>query len=235
MSEHESTNMNRRRFLGLAAAGALLATTPAGALAAHGRRGFPMPPLPYAENALAPHISARTVSFHYGKHTAGYYDKFERFTAGTDYAGMPPFRVSRLTDDKPGLDNVFNNAAQAWNHTFYWQGLTPRGGGMPTGRIAAAIRQSFGGWGACRDRFIDEAGSVFGSGWAWLVQYSDRRLGILTTKDAGNPLTTPGRPLLTVDVWEHAYYLDYQNRRSDYVAAVLDNLVNWDFVNRNMG
>ncbi len=196
---------------------------------------FAVPPLPYAENALEPVISVRTVSFHYGRHTAAYFDNANKLAAETPLAGEPLEKVFLEAARDPKLAGLFNNAAQAWNHAFYWQGLKPGGGGEPTGRLARAIEKSFGGFEACRKALAEAAVTQFGSGWAWLVADGTGTLRVIKTGNAGNPTQEGLTPLWVIDVWEHAYYLDYQNRRADYVAGVLEKLVNWDFVSGNLG
>ncbi|GJL91763.1 superoxide dismutase [Hyphococcus sp.] len=189
--------------------------------------------LPYKKSALAPHISKKTVEFHYDKHTAGYVDKTNKAIAGTALDKLPLEEIVRAASDK-GDQALFNNAAQAWNHFFYWQSMKPRGGGKPKGDIAAMIKDSFGGLDAFKTAFADAGGSQFGSGWAWLVAKGGK-LEVRKTSNAETPLTEVGvTPLLTMDVWEHAYYLDYQNKRPDYVTAFLDKLVNWDFASENL-
>ena len=192
------------------------------------------PDLPYAENALAPHISQNTISFHYGKHHRAYVDNTVRLIAGTEFEGAPLETVIERTAGKPDKASLFNNAAQVYNHTFYWNSMKPGGGGVPSGRIAGKIRQSFGDYGTFVEEFTRAAATQFGSGWAWLVCDGDA-LKIMQTSNADMPLTSGKKPLITIDVWEHAYYLDYQNRRSDYIKAFLDSLVNWDFAEQNLG
>jgi len=192
-----------------------------------------LPPLPYAQDALAPVISAETLSFHYGKHHKAYVDNLNKLVAGTELAELPLEAVIKAVAGKPEKAGVFNNAAQIWNHTFFWNSLKPGGGGAPTGAAAKAIDAAFGGFDAFKKEFANAAMTQFGSGWAWLV--ADKGLlRILKTGNADTPLTMGVTPLLTVDVWEHAYYLDYQNRRADFVAAVIDKLLNWDFANANL-
>ena len=196
--------------------------------------GFALPPLPYAEDALAPHISARTVGFHYGKHTKTYYDTVNRMIAEKGLAGKSLETVFLEAAKSPDGTALFNNAAQAFNHTFYWQGLTPGGAKKPAGTLARMVDQSFGSFEALKKELTAAAVSQFGSGWAWLVREGDT-LKVVKTSNAENPLQKQQKPLLTIDVWEHAYYLDYQNRRPDYVKAVLENLVNWDIVAGHLG
>ncbi len=193
---------------------------------------FTLPDLPYAQDALAPHISGETLSFHHGKHHKAYVDKANAAIEGTDYEGLSLEEVIKKSWSEKNM-GVFNNAAQIWNHTFYWHSMAPNGGGKPSGAIAEAIDASFGSY----DKFVEEfkaAGAgQFGSGWAWLVKNGDK-LEVRKTLNAENPITDGATPLLTMDVWEHAYYLDYQNRRPDYISTFLDELVNWNFVNQNL-
>ena len=211
------TTLNRRELLLASAAGAAVLTL--GGLPGSARAAAPvvLPPLPWADSALAPVISANTISFHYGKHHQGYVTNLNKLTAG-----------------KADQAAIFNNAAQVWNHTFYWQSLRPNGGGEPPAALKAKMEASFGSVAACREELSKAATSQFGSGWAWLVADGDA-LKVVKTGNAETPLTGAMRPLVTIDVWEHAYYLDYQNRRADYVAAVLDKLINWEFALQNLG
>jgi len=192
-----------------------------------------LPPLPYAQDALAPVISAETLSFHYGKHHKAYVDNLNKLVAGTDLAETPLEKVITSVAGKADKAGVFNNAAQIWNHTFFWNSLKPGGGGAPTGAVSKAIDASFGSFDNFKKEFTNAAMTQFGSGWAWLV--ADKgQLKVTKTPNAETPLTTGQTALLTVDVWEHAYYLDYQNRRADFVAAVIDKLLNWEFANANL-
>ena len=190
-------------------------------------------PLPYADNALAPVISAATIGFHYGKHHKGYVDNLNKLTAGTVFADMPLEKIITETAGKADKVAIFNNAAQAWNHTFYWQSLRPGGGGQPPAMLKKKIEASFDDFDACKKELAAAATTQFGSGWAWLVLEGDK-LKVVKTGNAECPLTQGATPLLTIDVWEHAYYLDYQNRRADYINAVLDKLINWDFAAENL-
>ena len=193
---------------------------------------FVLTPLPYAENALEPHISARTLSFHHGKHHKSYVDKANALIAGTPLEDLSPTEIvrrARSGDNEP----LFNQAAQAWNHEFLWQSLSPAGGGAPDGALAAAIDRDLGGYAAFEAAFTKAATEHFGSGWAWLVS-DGGTLKVYAAHDANNPLVCDGQvPLLVLDLWEHAYYLDYQNARPDYVGAFLDNLANWRFAAAN--
>ncbi|MBT8143908.1 MAG: superoxide dismutase [Fe] [Gammaproteobacteria bacterium] len=189
---------------------------------------FELPELPYAKDALQPHISKETLEYHYGKHHKGYVDKLNKGIEGTEYEGQSLEDIIRSASG-----GIFNNAAQVWNHTFYWHCMSPDGGGDPDGDLAAAIQRDFGSIDAFRDKFSDKAGSLFGSGWAWLVQQTDGSLAIEQTSNAGTPLTGDSTPLLTCDVWEHAYYVDYRNARPKYIDAFW-KLVNWQHVAESM-
>lgn len=188
--------------------------------------------LPYAENALEPHISANTISFHYGKHHATYVKKFNDMVQGTPYDDQGIEEVVKAVAGDSSKTGIFNNGAQAWNHSFYWNCLSPDGGGKPSGALADKIDQDFGSYDAFRDELANAAATQFGSGWAWLVM-DNGSLKVVKTANAQTPLTEGMTPILTIDVWEHAYYLDYQNRRPDYVASLIDNLVNWEFATAN--
>jgi len=188
-----------------------------------------LPKLPWADTALEPHITANTLSFHYGKHHAAYVSKLNASLEGTADGGKSLEELITSGDKK-----YFNNAAQAWNHTFYWNSMKPGGGGEPSGKMAELINASFGDYATFKSKFAAAAGGQFGSGWAWLVKGADGKLSIETTGNADTPLAHGRTALLTCDVWEHAYYLDFQNRRPDYVAAFLDHLVNWDFAEANL-
>ncbi len=187
-----------------------------------------LPPLPYAKDALAPLISAETLEFHYGKHHQAYVDNLNKLIVGTEFADAPLEQIV-LKAHGP----IFNNAAQVWNHSFYWQCLKPKGGGEPTGKLADAINKAFKSFADFKQQFTPSAVGLFGSGWAWLVQKKDGSLAIVQTSNAGNPMTAGDKPLLTCDVWEHAYYVDYRNARAKYVESFW-NLVNWDFVAKNL-
>ncbi|OGP91017.1 MAG: superoxide dismutase [Deltaproteobacteria bacterium RBG_19FT_COMBO_43_11] len=193
-----------------------------------------LPDLPYAKEALAPYISANTLDFHYGKHHKAYVDNLNKLIEGTDLAEKSPEEIIKIAVKDSSKTGIFNNAAQVWNHSFYWQCLKKGGGGAPAGAIAAKINAAWGSF----DKFAEElknAGMTqFGSGWAWLI-LEGGQLKITKTANADTPIAHGQKPLLTIDVWEHAYYLDYQNRRPDYLAAVIQNLINWDFVNSNLG
>jgi Fe-Mn family superoxide dismutase len=177
-----------------------------------------LPPLPFDQGALAPVISANTLSFHYGKHHKTYVDTLNKLIVGTEFADMPLEKIVKATSQSADHAAIFNNAAQAWNHSFYWKSLKPKGGGEPPALLKRAMEGSFGSVDACKKELSKAAVSQFGSGWAWLVQEGEK-LKIIKTPDAKTPMTDGPKPLLTIDVWEHAYYLDYQNRRVDYVNA----------------
>ncbi len=186
-----------------------------------------LPPLPYAQNALEPHISSETMEYHYGKHHQAYVTNLNNLMAGTE------FENQSLEDIvKKSSGGIFNNAAQVWNHTFYWNSLSPTGGGEPTGALAEAINKAFGSFEKFKEEFTKTAVTTFGSGWAWLVKNADGSLALVSTSNAGTPLTSGQTPLLTCDVWEHAYYIDYRNLRPKYVEAFW-SLVNWDFAAKN--
>jgi Fe-Mn family superoxide dismutase len=189
---------------------------------------FELPPLPWAEAALQPVISARTIEFHYGKHHRTYVTKLNELVAGTRFADLPLEQVIQETANGEENRKIFNNAAQAWNHTFFWNCLKADAGGKPSGKLASRIDSELGGYDAFREKFAKAAVDCFGSGWAWLVERNGK-LDIVATSNAGTPITSGATPLLTIDVWEHAYYLDYQNRRPDFTNAVIDKLLNWDF------
>ena len=193
-----------------------------------------LPPLPYAENALDPVISARTIGFHYGKHHKGYVETLNKLIAGTPLVTLSLEKLIAETIGKSDKVAIFNSAAQTWNHTFYWSSLRPKGGGEPPAALKQRIEASFGTLEACKKELATAATTEFGSGWAWLVLQADK-LKVVKTDNAETSLTKGVRPLLTIDVWEHAYYLDYQNRRADYVNAVLDKLINWGFAADNLG
>lgn len=194
---------------------------------------FSLPPLPYADNALEPLISANTISFHYGKHHKAYVDNLNKLVEGKDLAQLSLEDIIKKAAGNADMAGVFNNAAQIWNHTFYWNSLKPNGGGKPTGAIAAAIDRDLGGYDKFKADFANAAVTQFGSGWAWLVSDAGT-LKIVKTGNAEVPFTKGQKPLLTIDVWEHAYYLDYQNLRAKYAETLIDKLLNWDFANANL-
>ena len=186
-----------------------------------------LPPLPFPKEALEPHMSRETLEYHHGKHHKTYVDKLNELIKGTEYANMALEDIIRKADGP-----LFNNAAQTWNHTFFWNSLSPEGGGKPEGALARAIDSSFGSFAAFKDKFTKAATEHFGSGWAWLVRKGADELAIETLSDAGTPLTSGAVPLLACDVWEHAYYIDYRNARPDFLKAYW-KIANWDFASRN--
>jgi Fe-Mn family superoxide dismutase len=188
-----------------------------------------LPELPYAMDALEPHISRETLEYHHGKHHASYVEKLQELLEDSDFKN-----ADLETIVKKSSGDIFNNAAQVWNHNFYWKCLSPDGGGEPSGAVADVIRAAFDSFEDFSEKFSSEAGDNFGSGWTWLVQKPDGSVGIVNTSNAENPLTTRDKPLLTVDVWEHAYYIDYRNERPKYLDAFW-SLVNWEFVGENLG
>ncbi|MEL7492078.1 MAG: superoxide dismutase [Pseudomonadota bacterium] len=193
-----------------------------------------LPDLPYARTALAPHISEQTLDFHYGKHHQAYVDNLNKMIDGTPHADASLKEIIKDSAGDAGKAGVFNNSAQVWNHTFYWKSMKPNGGGAPTGDVAKAIDDAFGSYDKFKDEFAAAGATQFGSGWAWLVA-KDGKLEVRKTPNAETPLTdASATPLLTMDVWEHAYYLDFQNKRPAYIESFLDNLVNWDFANENL-
>lgn len=190
---------------------------------------IPFPELPYSKDALAPHISPETLEYHYGKHHKAYVDKLNSLIPGTEFENMG---LEEIIQKSQGP--IFNNAAQVWNHTFYWHCLKPKGGGAPQGRLGEQINKAFGSFDKFKEQFSNAAVGQFGSGWAWLVHDQSGQLKIETTSNAGCPLTEGKKPLLTCDVWEHAYYIDYRNARPKYVETFW-SLVNWDFVAQQLG
>ena len=186
-----------------------------------------LPDLPYAKNALEPHISAETIEFHYGKHHQAYVTNLNNLIKGTEFENLSLEDIIRKSSG-----GIFNNAAQIWNHTFYWNGFKPNGGGEPAGALADAIKAKWGSFDEFKKAFTQCAVTTFGSGWAWLVKKPDGSLDLVSTSNAATPLTSDAKPLLTCDVWEHAYYIDYRNARAGYVEKFW-NLVNWDFVTAN--
>ena len=228
-----ANSMTRRGFIGVAAGAAASGM----ALVAKGEmkmKEIKLEALPYAEDALAPAISAKTISFHYGKHHAGYVKTLNGLIAGTSYAGLALEEIVRTAFAR-GDAAIFNNAAQTWNHTFYWNSLAPAGkGGAPSAALLAAIEAAFGSLDACKAALADAAVKRFGSGWAWLVA-ENGKVKVESTPNAETPIMRPGvKPLLVVDVWEHAYYLDWQNLRADYVKAVVGGLLDWNAASRRL-
>ncbi|WP_313174643.1 Fe-Mn family superoxide dismutase [Massilia sp.] len=188
-----------------------------------------LPPLPYAKDALQPHISAETLEYHYGKHHATYVTNLNNLIKGTEFENMSLEEIV-----KKSSGGIFNNAAQVWNHTFFWNCMSPNGGGAPTGKVADAINAKWGSFDKFKEEFTKSAVGNFGSGWTWLVQKADGGVDIVNTSNAHTPLASDDKALLTCDVWEHAYYIDYRNARAKFVESWW-NLVNWEFVNANLG
>jgi Fe-Mn family superoxide dismutase len=224
--------MTRREFLGAAAVAGAALTFGLPTFAVGSDLGN-LPPLPYAEDALEPVISARTISFHYGKHHKGYWDRLLALVKGTRFSDLSLETIIAKTVGDADTTAIYQNAAQVWNHTFYWNSLKPNGGGQPAGKLKSAIESAFGNLDTCKKELAAAALSQFASGWAWLVQDGDR-IRVAKTGNADAPSGPSVRPLLTIDVWEHAYYLDYQNRRAEYVNAVIEKLLNWEFAERNL-
>jgi Fe-Mn family superoxide dismutase len=187
-----------------------------------------LPPLPYEKNALEPHISAETLEFHHDKHHQAYVTNLNKMIAGTEFEAMPLEEIVRKA-----TGGMFNNAGQTWNHNFFWNSMSPNGGGAPGGKLADALTKAFGSVDKFKEEFAKMGATNFGSGWTWLVQRPDGALGIVNTSNAGTPITGSDKPLLTCDVWEHAYYIDYRNARPKYLEAFW-NLVNWDFAAKNL-
>jgi len=241
---------NRREFIQgtgavVAASAAALAVGCNGAAAGPGpgpRRATPgvtggpftQESLGYAPNALAPVISARTLSFHHGKHHAGYLRKLNKAVAGKPLSKQSLMNIIKTTAGKDDQAGLFDNAAQAWNHAFYWKSMRPGGGGDPTGALLQRVNADFGSVTALKKELFQAAATQFGSGWAWLVLGTDGKVQVLKTANAGNPMTAGHKPLLTIDVWEHAYYLDHQNKRKAYINGFLDRLVSWKFAAANL-
>jgi Fe-Mn family superoxide dismutase len=223
--------MNRRDFLAVSIGTGFAAGFPS----IVGRAAsFELPPLPYKDDALSPVISANTIGFHYGKHHKGYVDTLNRIAKGTEYESLSLEQVVLRSWRKKNAA-IFNNAAQIWNHNFYWNSLKPNGGGKPSGKILEKINEAFGDFDKFKKAFAETTISQFGTGWGWLVVDRKGKLAVTKTGDAEVPITSNLKPLLTIDVWEHAYYLDYQNRRADHVNAVIDKLLNWEFAEKNLG
>jgi superoxide dismutase, Fe-Mn family len=238
MNERQTpVHTDRRELLRVAAAGAG-ALALAGNLAARTEKSpmpHELPPLPYKEDALAPLLSANTLGFHYGKHHKGYVDNLNGLLKDApDLASLTLEQLVQKTAGDAAKASLFNNAAQIWNHTFYWNSMRPKGGGAPTGKMLELVNASFGDYGKFKEGFLAAAKGQFGSGWAWLV-LDGNKLAIEKTSNADTPMARSKECLLTCDVWEHAYYLDYQNKRPDYVTAFLDGLLNWEFAEKNLG
>lgn len=195
---------------------------------------FTLPPLPYEPNALEPHMSANTFSFHYNKHHQAYVTNLNNLIKDTPLADKSLEEIIMISAADATKAGIFNNSAQVWNHTFFWHSMKPNGGGAPKGKIADKINADFGSFDAFKDAFKQAATTQFGSGWAWLVAGKDGKLKVTKTANADLPMAHGEKAILTCDVWEHAYYLDYQNRRPDFVTAFLDHLVNWEFAEKNL-
>lgn len=237
-------NLSKRQFLGLMASsfsflmlggkGFAMGTASKPPLQ-EGNQSMPfeLPPLPYAQNALEPHISANTLSFHHGKHHKAYVDNLNKLVEGTDLANKSLVEVIKASAGDASKAGIFNNAAQVWNHTFYWKSMKPNGGGEPQGELLKKINADFGSFEKFKEEFKTAGATQFGSGWAWLVLEGDK-LKVVKTPNAEVPFTKGQIPLLTMDVWEHAYYLDYQNKRPDYIDTFLGKVVNWEFAAQNL-
>ena len=193
-----------------------------------------LPNLPYSRDALAPYISEETLNFHYGKHHQAYADNLNKLIAGSDLENKDLEEIIKITATDNAKIGIFNNAAQVYNHSFYWNSMKPNGGGAPTGAIADKINKDFGSHQEFAKQFAAAGATQFGSGWAWLVLNEDNQLEIIKTANAQTPITGNKKPLITMDVWEHAYYLDFQNARPKYIETFLNNLINWDFANQNL-
>jgi Fe-Mn family superoxide dismutase len=230
--------LDRREFLtkiGTAGAVVTMALNESGNLfgIAQASSQISLPPLPYAQNALAPTITENTISFHYGKHHQAYVNNTIKMIAGTELEKANLEDIVKRTAGRSEQTALFNNAAQVYNHTFYWNSMKPGGGGAPQGKMAEKIDESFGSYQKFVEAFSNAATSQFGSGWAWLV-LDGEKLKVVKTSNAETPITTAAKPLINIDVWEHAYYLDYQNRRADYIKAFVEKLLNWDFAEKNL-
>lgn len=225
--------LSRRHLLATSGI-ALLASSLAAPRITRAADAYTQPPLPFADNALAPTISAQTIQLHYGKHHASYYTALNRIVPNSAYAGMTLEQiVVKSAAAGPEGRAMFNQAGQAWNHDFYWQVLKPGGARQPSGKLAQAIDRDLGGFAKFKETFAARTTGIFGSGWGWLVE-DNGKLAFEETSNADTPLARGKRVLATVDVWEHAYYVDYQNRRADHVKAVIENLINWDVVRDRM-
>lgn len=195
---------------------------------------FTLPELPYTQNALEPYISANTLSFHHGKHHNAYVTNLNKLIEGTELESKSLEDIIRETAGKDDKKGIFNNAAQVWNHTFYWHSMKPQGGGQPSGDLLDKINKDFGSFDKFKEEFSNAGATQFGSGWAWLVADKSGKLKVTKTANAETPVTTGEKPLITMDVWEHAYYLDFQNARPKYIETFLNSLVNWDFATKNL-
>ncbi len=234
----EALKMNRRQFIkGALATSAIISASLSNlssVLSAEPSNvDISLPPLPYSETALEPYISSRTISFHYGKHHKGYVDNTINLIKNTDLANSSLEEIIIKTAGKTELTSIFNNSAQVWNHNFYWNSMKPNGGGMPGEELSEHINHCFGSFDKFKEEFVNSALTQFGSGWAWLVE-DKGSLKVMKTGNADLPIVYGMKPLLTIDVWEHAYYLDYQNRRKDYIVDFIEHLINWDFALQNL-
>jgi superoxide dismutase, Fe-Mn family len=234
MSSRPAAAMTRRHLIGMTLVTGAFASVCSRYAFSQANGPFSLPPLPYSEDALAPVISSTTIGFHYGKHHSAYVANLNKAIEGTELTGKSLEEIVKTTADDPKWVAIFNNAAQDWNHTFYWNSMRPNGGGQPNGAIADRIKDAFGDYAKFRQEFANAAVSQFGSGWAWLVQDQDKKLKVMKTANADTPMARGLNCLLTCDVWEHAYYLDYQNRRPDYVNAWFDKLANWEFASQRL-
>ncbi len=234
MPANDVTPFSRRQFLQGAAAGLALAGVGAPAFV-RGAAPLVHQPLPYAEGALAPVIGAQTVGIHWGRHHKFYVDNLNKLVMGTPYEGQPLEKIVLGSAGKADQQALFNNAGQIWNHDFYWKSLKPGGGGKPPAKLAQKIDEAFGNFDEFKKQFAAMTVSQFGSGWGWLVADASGKLKVVKTANAEVPVTQGLKPLVTIDVWEHAYYLDYQNKRADYVNALIDKLMNWEFAEKNLG
>lgn len=235
MREHQPSKPSRRKFIVQApiVAAALAAGIAAPGSGAAAQQAPALPPLPYPPSALAPYISENTISFHYGKHHQTYLNNMIKMIAGTPSEKLPLEQIIRTAAGKPDQAGLFNNAAQVYNHTFFWNSMKPGGGREPQGKLATLLTDSFGGYGKFVEAFSNAALTQFGSGWTWLV-LEGGKLKVVKTSNADTPIMMGLTPLITIDVWEHAYYLDYQNRRADYIKAFVEKLLNWSFVEKNL-
>jgi Fe-Mn family superoxide dismutase len=234
MTRCASLAPSRRQIIVGAAAFAATSLAAPAILRAQTKIAAAMPPLPYPDDALAPVISTHTIGFHYGKHHKAYYDNMVRMVEGTDFANQSVEDIIRTTLVNPNRTALYNNAAQVWNHTFYWKSMRPKGGGEPPADLSQRLQADFGGFEQFKKAFIDAGVTQFGSGWAWLIENKEKKLQVVKTPNADTPMAQGMKCLLTCDVWEHAYYLDWQNRRADYVTAWLDKLVNWEFATQSL-
>ncbi len=236
--QEKHPSLDRRSFMkAMGLGGAILALGLPGlssrTLASDGSTPFRLPPLPYSPRALVPYISHATMNFHYGRHHDIYVSNLNRLVSGTSLAGSSLEAIIRQTAGRKDQRGIFNNAAQVWNHTFYWNSMKPQGGGEPSGRLREMIVQSFGDFNTFKEAFAHSALNIFGNGWGWLVQ-DGKSIRIVQTNNADTPIVAGLNPLITIDVWEHAYYLDHKNMRKDYITIFMNHLLNWDFAEKNL-